>query len=98
MDSAEEGKNQNKIQFQELDNANLQGDIIRQRQGDINQIETLMSEVHGITQDMAKEVDKADGDLDAINASARSARDNTQKASEEIARGAVYQKQSYKRM
>ena len=98
MESPEEDKTQNKVQFQELDNANLQGDIIRQRQGDINQIETLMTEVHGITQDMAHEVDKADGDLDAINASARSARTNTQKASEEIARGAVYQKQSHKKM
>ncbi len=85
-------------QWKEYDEVNIEGDIIRERQEDINQIERLMYEVNQMTNDMATEVANADAKLDQIGQNARSTKDNTRKAAVEIAKGAEYQSKSYKRM
>ncbi|MDR3735800.1 MAG: hypothetical protein P4L10_09730 [Acidobacteriaceae bacterium] len=84
--------------WKEFDEANIEGDIIRQRQADINEIEQLMNEVHSMTNDMAQEVANADAKLDQIGQNARSTKENTRKAVVDIAKGAEYQGKSYKKM
>lgn len=84
-------------QWEEYDEANIQGDIIRQRQEDINQIEALMGEVDAMTKDMAAEVAKADANLDLIEENARRTNDTTKKALVEVAKGAAYQKGAFKK-
>lgn len=88
----------NAEQWREFDEANIESDIIRQRQEDINQIERIMNEVNQMTNDMAVEVANADSKLDQIGANARSTKENTKKALVDIAKGAEYQNKSYKRV
>eukprot|EP00826_Nyctotherus_ovalis_P046769 TRINITY_DN5320_c0_g1_i5.p1 TRINITY_DN5320_c0_g1~~TRINITY_DN5320_c0_g1_i5.p1 ORF type:complete len:274 (+),score=91.32 TRINITY_DN5320_c0_g1_i5:101-922(+) len=84
--------------YQELDEVNIESDIIRERQEDINQIERLMTEVNQMTIDMATEVEAADSKLEQIHENARSTKENTKKALVEIGQGADYQKKSQKKM
>lgn len=84
--------------FQEFDEANIEGDIIRERQEDINQIERLMNEVNQMTLDMAVEVDQADHKLEQIGQNARSTKENTKKALIDVAKGAEYQKKANNKM
>eukprot|EP00831_Metopus_contortus_P034779 TRINITY_DN2770_c0_g1_i3.p1 TRINITY_DN2770_c0_g1~~TRINITY_DN2770_c0_g1_i3.p1 ORF type:complete len:222 (-),score=49.68 TRINITY_DN2770_c0_g1_i3:6-671(-) len=88
----------NEGQWREFDEANIQSDIINQRQIDIDQIEQLMHQVNAITNDMAQEVANADSKLDQIGANARSTKENTKKALIDIHKGSEYQKKSYKRI
>ena len=84
--------------FQEFDEANIEGDILRERQEDINQIERLMHEVNQMTIDMAVEVDQAEHKLEQIGQNARSTKDNTKKALMDINKGAEYQKKAGNKM
>lgn len=84
--------------FQAVDEAHIEGEILRERQEDINQIERLMVEVNQMTIDMATEVESADAKLDNIAENARSTKENTKKALVDIAKGADYQKKANKKM
>jgi len=88
----------NPDQWKTFDQANIESNIVKQRQEDLNQIERLMNEVNQMTNDMAVEVANADAKLDQIGANARSTRDQTKKGTVELAKGAEYQKKSYKRI
>ena len=83
--------------WQEFDEANIQSDIIIQRQEDINQIERLIVEIDGMTKDMAMEVIKADESLAVIVENTENTKKNTKQAANEIAKGAEYQKASQKK-
>ena len=85
-------------QWQEVDEANIEGEIVRQRQDDLNAIERLMHEVNQMTKDMAVEVDSADSKLEQIGQNARATKENTKKALVDVAKGAEYQSKSYKKM
>ena len=85
-------------QWNEFDEANIEGEIVRQRQEDINQIDRLMNEVNSMVKDMANEVENADVGLEQIASNARSAKNDTKKALVDIHKGSQYQKKSYKMM
>lgn len=84
--------------FQAVDEAHIEGEILRERQEDINQIERLMVEVNQMTIDMAAEVERAEPKLESIAQNARSTKENTKKALVDIGKGADYQKKANKKM
>jgi t-SNARE complex subunit (syntaxin) len=88
----------NAEQWRVLDEANIEGDIVKQRQDDLNQIEKLMHEVNLMTKDMAVEIDNADQKLDLIGQNARATKNNAKNALVNVAKGAEYQGKSYKKM
>ena len=94
----------NAEQWREFDEANIESDIIRQRQEDINQIgkiifnKKIMNEINQMTNDMAVEMANADSKLDQIGANARTTKENTKKALVDIAKGSEYQNKFYKRV
>jgi len=84
-------------QWEEFDEANIQSERIKERQEDINEIQSLMTEINTMTNDMAVEVLKADSKLDQIMENARVTKEETATAAENIEKGAEYQTSSYKK-
>lgn len=76
----------------------IQGEIIQEQGEDINKIGKLYTEVHDLVIEQAKVVDAADPKLDEIKKNAEITKDETAFANKEIAKGAEYQKKSYKSM
>lgn len=92
----EEKQEELQEQWEEFDEANIQSERIKERQEDINEIESLMTEIHTMTNDMAVEVAKADTKLDQIMENARVTKEETAAANENINKGAEYQTSSMK--
>ena len=73
-------------------------DVIKQRQEDLDNVETLMNDVNSIAKQINVKVHEQREDLEAINANADTALDNAEKAHENIESAQKHQKKGGKVM
>ena len=92
---------QEKLDSEELKiqrEADYMADVIKQRQEDLDNVETLMNDVNSIAKQINVKVHEQREDLEAINANADTALDNAEKAHENIESAQKHQKKGGKVM
>jgi t-SNARE complex subunit (syntaxin) len=73
-----------KQKMAERGDAYFNGELIEERQKEIEEIEVLMVNLHGIVKDLAQVVENQDEKFIQIGQNARKAHENTKKAKQEV--------------